>query len=56
MRKLASLKPSPFVPDWVVAQREDINDDMLSKLGIDYDPNAEDTFEEDTENAGVERQ
>lgn len=56
MRKLASLKPSPFVPDWVVAQREDINDDMLSKLGIDYDPNSEDTFEEDTENAGVERQ
>lgn len=56
MRKLASLKPSPFVPDWVVAQREDINDDMLSKLGIDYDPNSEDTFEEDTENAGAERQ
>lgn len=57
MRKMASLKPSPFVPDWVVAQREDINDDMLSKLGIDYDPNAEDNFEEDTEteNAGVER-
>ena len=50
MRKLAALKPSPYVPDWVVAQREDINDDMLAKLGIDYDPNADtDTFEEDTE-------
>lgn len=50
MKKLAALKPSPYVPDWIVAQREDINDDMLAKLGIDYDPNAdEDTFEEDTE-------
>ncbi len=50
MRKLAALKPSPKVPDWIVAQREDINDDMLSKLGIDYDPKADnDTFEEDTE-------
>lgn len=49
MRKLAALKPSPKVPDWIVAQREDINDDMLSKLGIDYDPSKEDTFEEDTE-------
>ena len=48
MRKLAALKPAPNVPDWIVAQREDINDDMLSKLGIDYDPNApEDNFEED---------
>ena len=35
MKKLAKLKPSPNVPDWIVAQREDINDDMLSKLGID---------------------
>jgi len=50
MKKLAALKPAPNVPDWVLAQREDINDDMLSKLGIDYDPNApEDTFEEDEE-------
>ena len=49
MRKLAAMKPSPKVPDWIVAQREDINDDMLSKLGIDYDPSKEDTFEEDTE-------
>jgi type IV secretion system protein VirD4 len=50
MKKLAALKPSPYVPDWVVAQREDINDNMLSKLGIDYDPNAADAdnFEEDT--------
>jgi len=48
MKKLAALKPCPNVPDWVVAQREDINDDMLSKLGIDYDPNADtDNFEED---------
>ena len=48
MRKLAALKPAPNVPDWIVAQREDVNDDMLSKLGIDYDENAEaDNFEED---------
>ena len=40
------MPPSPNVPDWIVAQREDINDDMLSKLGIDYDPN-EDTGEEE---------
>ena len=50
MKKLAAIKPCPNVPDWIVAQREDINDDMLSKLGLDYDPNADtDTFEEDTE-------
>ena len=36
MKKLAKLKPSPNVPDWIVAQREDINDDMLSKLGVDF--------------------
>ena len=52
MKKLRSLKPAPNVPDWVVAQREDINDDMLSKLGINYDPNeADDNFEEDEPNA-----
>lgn len=50
MRKLAALKPSPYVPDWIVAQREDVNDDMLSKLGINYDPNSNaDTFEEDSD-------
>ncbi len=38
MKSLAKLPASPFVPDWIVAQREDINEDMLSKLGIDYDP------------------
>lgn len=52
MKKQVALKPAPYVPDWIVAQREDINDDMLSKLGIDFDPNADnDTFEEDTESA-----
>ena len=39
MKALASIPPAPNVPEWIVAQREDINDDMLSKLGIDYDPN-----------------
>ena len=39
MKALAKIPPAPNVPDWIVAQREDINDDMLAKLGIDYDPN-----------------
>ena len=44
MKALASIPAAPNVPDWIVAQREDINDDMLAKLGISYDPNEE--FEE----------
>lgn len=50
MKKLASLPPAPNVPDWIVAQREDINDDMLAKLGIDYNPEEDDgdNFEVDT--------
>ena len=39
MKALQKLPPAPNVPDWIVAQREDINDDMLSKLGIDYNEN-----------------
>jgi len=56
MKKLAALPPAPYVPDWIVAQREDINEDMLAKLGIDYDPNEEfddeefDDEDEDEEN------
>ena len=46
MKKLAALPPSPYVPDWIVAQREDINEDMLSKLGIDYDPETDDGDDE----------
>lgn len=51
MKKLAKIPASPNVPDWIVAQREDINDDMLAKLGIEYDPNEEneDGFEADTQ-------
>ena len=44
MKALAAIPPAPNVPDWIVAQREDINDDMLAKLGISYDPN--ENFEE----------
>ena len=53
MRNLAKLPPSPNVPDWIVAQREDINDDMLAKLGIEYDENEgqDDNFEADTPQA-----
>ncbi len=49
MRKLASIPPCPNVPDWIVAQREDINDDMLAKLGIEYNAEEEgdDNFEVD---------
>ena len=51
MKALAKIPPAPNVPDWIVAQREDINDDMLAKLGIDYDPNMDteefEEFEED---------
>ena len=50
MKALAALPTAPNVPDWIIAQREDINDDMLAKLGIDYDPNEEyddSEFEED---------
>ena len=51
MKALAKLPPAPNVPDWIVAQREDINDDMLSKLGINYDPETDsiDDFELDDE-------
>jgi type IV secretory pathway TraG/TraD family ATPase VirD4 len=49
MKALAALPPAPNVPDWIVAQRADENEDILSKLGVDYDPNAEEEvdFEED---------
>lgn len=49
MKALASIPHSPWIPDWIVAQRTDENEDILSKLGIDYDPNAEEEsdFEED---------
>lgn len=53
MKELAALPPAPWVPDWIVAQREDINEDMLSKLGIDYDPDEDyddDEFDEDDGN------
>jgi type IV secretory pathway TraG/TraD family ATPase VirD4 len=47
MKALAKIPPCPNVPDWIVAQREDINDDMLAKLGIDYDPSEDESeFEE----------
>ena len=37
MRALSKLPPAPNVPEWIVAQREDINDNMLEKLGLDDD-------------------
>ena len=53
MLALSKLPPSPYVPDWIVAQREDINEDMLSKLGIEYDPDEDledEEFDEDDYN------
>ncbi len=50
MKALAKIPPCPNVPDWIVAQREDINDDMLAKLGIDYDPNEDYEEYEEFEN------
>ncbi len=47
MLKMSKMPPSPNVPDWIVAQREDINDDMLAKLGIEYTPEEDDNFEVD---------
>ena len=41
MLSLSKLPHSPWVPDWIVAQRATENEDILSKLGVDYDPNAE---------------
>jgi type IV secretion system protein VirD4 len=51
MLAMSKIPHSPWVPDWIVAQRNTQNEDILSKLGIDYDPNAEEEtdFEEDTE-------
>ena len=37
MLAMSKLPAAPNVPDWIVAQREDINDDMLTKLGLEYD-------------------
>ena len=31
------IAPALNVPEWIVAQREDINDNMLEKLGLDDD-------------------
>lgn len=42
----SKIPHSPWVPDWIVAQRADENEDILSKLGIDYDPNATEEGEE----------
>lgn len=49
MLALSKLPPAPWVPDWIVAQREDINEDMLSKLGLDYNPeeDLDDEFDDD---------
>lgn len=45
----SKIPHSAWVPDWIVAQRADENEDILAKLGIDYNPDAEEEveFEED---------
>ncbi len=50
MVALTKIPPAPNVPDWIVAQREDINADMLAKLGLNYEEDAElDDFEDETQ-------
>ena len=34
MRAMSKMPAAPNVPEWIVAQREDINDNMLEKLGL----------------------
>ena len=34
MRAMAKIPPAPNVPEWIVAQREDVNDNMMEKLGL----------------------
>ncbi len=56
MKALAKLPPAPNVPDWIVAQREDINDDMLAKLGIDYNPDEYSEADEEFDEEELEEQ
>ena len=56
MKALAKLPPAPNVPDWIVAQREDINDDMLAKLGIDYNPDEYSEADEEFNEEELEEQ
>ena len=49
MLALAKLPHSPWVPDWIVAQRSTESEDILSKLGIDYDPNADENIDYELE-------
>ncbi|MFI3242079.1 MAG: type IV secretory system conjugative DNA transfer family protein [Alphaproteobacteria bacterium] len=47
MLAATKMKPAPNVPDWIVAQREDINEDMLSKLGIEYEDDGTSEFSQE---------
>ena len=51
MKALAAVAPAPSATAWMVALREDINEDMLAKLGIDYNPEEDngDDADEDEE-------
>ena len=44
MLAMSNLPPAPFVPDWIVAQREDSNNDILANLVAE-----EDEFDEEYE-------
>ena len=57
MKAQRNLPAAPNVPDWIVAQREDINDDMLSKLGIEYNENEDySEYEQEFEGEAEEQQ
>ena len=39
MKAMAKMPPAPNVPEWIVAQREDVNDNMMEKLGLGDEQN-----------------
>ncbi len=47
MSKMRKVPPAPAVPDWIVAQREEVNQDMLSKLGVEIDEAQKEEIEDE---------
>ncbi len=53
MKAKMKIPPSANVPDWIIAQREDINEDMLSKLGIEYEDETSEFSPEELEHNAI---
>ncbi|MGD9638019.1 MAG: type IV secretory system conjugative DNA transfer family protein [Alphaproteobacteria bacterium] len=47
MLAMSNLPPAPFVPDWIVAQREDNNNDILANLVADDDEELEEYIQDE---------